>query len=595
MDQKRLFLAIAISLAILMGFQAFMPKRPPSTAQRPEGQPTAAQQPAGPATGPATPGVRGPTVGAIPREVPRVKIEAPSVSGSISLLGGRIDDLVLLSYRETIEPNSPNVRLLEPRSEPQPYYLQYGWSAAIGTTAKVPDSDTVWTASSPTLTPDKPVVLSWDNGAGLIFEIEVRIDERYMFAVEQRVQNKTGAEVQLYPWGRIRRDYKPALQGYYVLFEGLFGVMNGRLQETGYDAVKSDAEKRDARLRTDGKTAENIAFDATTLGGWAGMTDKYWLTALVANGAVPTTIAFRHLPGTGTGPAADNFQVDFRTADPQTIAPGARAALPTHVFAGAKVVRVLQDYEARLNIPMFDYAVDWGWFWFLTRPIFAAIDWLNVHLGNFGLAIIVFTVFAKAVFFPLANYSYRSMSKMKLLAPKMTELREKYKEDPQRMQKEVMGLYREEKVNPASGCLPVVVQIPVFFSLYKVIFVTIEMRHAPFFGWIRDLSAVDPTNLFNLFGLIPIDPAHYVSLLHIGVWPLLMGITMWAQMKLNPPPPDPVQAKLFQLMPIGFTFMLAGFPAGLVIYWTTNNLLSICQQWVIQKRTTLPKPNLAKT
>jgi YidC/Oxa1 family membrane protein insertase len=295
----------------------------------------------------ATPGVRAPSAAAVPREVPRVKIAAPSVAGSISLLGGRIDDLVLLSYRETIEPNSPNVRLLEPRAEPQPYYIQYGWSTAIGTTAKVPDSDTVWTTSASTLTPEQPVVLSWDNGAGLVFEIEIAIDDRYMFAVEQRVRNNTGAEVQLFPWGRIRRDYKPALQGYYVLFEGLFGVMNGRLQETGYDKVKSEAERRDAGRRSEGKDSEGIAFDATTAGGWAGMTDKYWLTALVANAAVPTTIAFRHLPGAGTGPAADNFQVDFRTADAQTIAPGARAALPTHVFAGAKVVRVLQDYETR--------------------------------------------------------------------------------------------------------------------------------------------------------------------------------------------------------------------------------------------------------
>ena len=598
MDQKRLFLAIAISLAILMGFQAFMPtKKPAPTAQRPAGQPTAVQTngsaPAGaPAAAPGQVAV--PTVAAVPRDVPRVKIEAPRVAGSISLLGARIDDLVLSEYRETINPNSPRVRLLEPRAESRPYYVQYGWSAGIGTTARLPDGDTVWASSAPVLSQGKPVVLSWDNGAGLIFEIEIGIDDKYMFAVEQRVRNNSGTPVQLFPWGRIRRDYKPALEGYYVLFEGLFGVMNGKLQELGYDSVKTDAEKRDARLRGDGKAPENIAFDATSVGGWGGMTDKYWLTALIANSAVPTVISFRHTAGAGTGALADNYQVDFRTADAQTIEPGARGALPTHVFAGAKVVSLLQTYEEKLNIPMFDYAVDWGWFWFLTRPIFSALDWLNVHLGNFGLAILVFTVFAKLLFFPLANYSYRSMSKMKLLAPKMTELREKYKEDPQRMQKEVMNLYREEKVNPASGCLPVVVQIPVFFSLYKVIFVTIEMRQAPFYGWIKDLSAVDPTNVFNLFGLIPVDVAHYVPFFHVGVWPLLMGITMWLQMKLNPPPPDPVQAKLFQLMPIGFTFMLAGFPAGLVIYWTWNNLLSIAQQWMIMRRTTLPKPNLAK-
>ncbi|MSP29589.1 MAG: membrane protein insertase YidC [Acetobacteraceae bacterium] len=590
MDQKRLFLAIVISLAILMGFQFLAPK-PPSTAQRQAtqqtGQPAGGQPTGVPAVGPAaTPTA---TPAGVPRDVPRVKIQAPRVAGAISLLGARIDDLVLSEYHETIDPASARVRLLEPRSEPRPYYVQYGWSAAPGITAKLPDNDTVWTASAPVLNQGKPVILSWDNGAGLIFEIEIAIDDKYMFAVEQRVRNNTATQVQLYPWGRIRREYKPALEGYYVLFEGLFGVLNGKLQETSYDSAKTDAEKRDARLRTEGKVAEYIAYDATTTGGWAGLTDKYWLTALITNATVPTTVAFRH------GPAADNYQIDYRTAEAQTIFPGTRASLPTHVFAGAKVVSLLQTYEQQLSIPMFDYAVDWGWFWFITRPIFSAVDWLNHHLGNFGLAILVFTVFAKLVFFPLANYSYRSMSRMKLLAPKMTELREKYKDDPQRMQKEIMTLYREEKVNPASGCLPIIVQIPVFFSLYKVIFVTIEMRQAPFYGWIRDLSAVDPTNLFNLFGLIPIDVAHYVPLLHVGVWPILMGITMWLQMKLNPPPPDPMQAKLFQLMPIGFTFMLAGFPAGLVIYWTWNNLLSIAQQWMIMKRTSLPKPNLAKT
>ncbi len=594
MDQKRLFLAIAISLAILMGFQYLMPK-PPSTAQR-QGTQEGAQQAGQQAAQPAGTGAAPATASAgVPREVPRVKIEAPRVAGSISLLGARIDDLVLSDYHETLDRGSPRVRLLEPRSDPRPYYVQYGWSAAAGTTAKLPDNDTVWTASAPTLGQGKSVTLSWDNGADMIFEIEIGIDDKYMFAVEQRVRNNTGAAVQLYPWGRIRRDYKPVLEGYYVLFEGLFGVLNGKLQEMDYDTAKTDAEKRDARLRKEGKPAANIAFDATTTGGWAGLTDKYWLTALITNASVPTTMTFRHVPGTGPGPAADNYQVDFRTAEAQTIAPGTRAALPTHVFAGAKVVGLLQNYEQQLSIPMFDYAVDWGWFWFITRPIFAAIDWLNHHLGNFGLAILVFTVFAKLVFFPLANYSYRSMSRMKLLAPKMTELREKYKEDPQRMQKEIMTLYREEKVNPASGCLPIIVQIPVFFSLYKVIFVTIEMRQAPFYGWIKDLSAVDPTNIFNLFGLIPIDVAAYVSFLHVGIWPLLMGVTMWLQMQLNPPPPDPVQAKLFQLMPIGFTFMLAGFPAGLVIYWTWNNLLSIAQQWMIMKQTSLPKPNLAKT
>ena len=306
--------------------------------------------------------------------------------------------------------------------------------------------------------------------------------------------------------------------------------------------------------------------------------------------SVPATVNFTHIAENG-----DHYQVDYLTQQPKTVEPNGDAMQVSHLFAGAKIVSLLQDYEARLHIPRFDYAVDWGYFWFLTRPIFLAIDWLNSVLGNFGLAIMAFTLGVKLLFFPLANYSYRSMSKMKLLGPKMQALRERYKEEPQRMQQEMMAMYRAEKVNPASGCLPMVVQIPVFFSLYKVIFITIEMRQAPFFGWIHDLSAVDPTNVFNLFGLIPFDPTMISPFLHLGAWPLIMGVTMFLQQKLNPPPPDPVQARMFQFMPIIFTFMLARFPAGLVIYWSWNNTLSIAQQWLIMRRTRLARPGLART
>jgi YidC/Oxa1 family membrane protein insertase len=408
-----------------------------------------------------------------------------------------------------------------------------------------------------------------------------------MFGVKQRVRNNTAAPVKLYPWARIRRDYKPAVSGYYILFEGLLGVVNGTLQETTYDKAKTEGEKHGG-----------VAFDATASGGWAGITDKYWLTALVPDQSVTSTVNFRHTTDAAsgeTGASQDRYQVDYVTSEPQIVAPGAEVQLGSHLFAGAKLVSLLDHYEAQYHIPSFDKAVDFGWFYFLTKPIFYALDWLNSLLGNFGLAILVFTVFVKALFFPLANYSYRSMSRMKLLAPKMQSLRERYKDDPQRMQQEMMGLYKAEKVNPASGCLPMVIQIPVFFSLYKVIFVTIEMRQAPFFGWIKDLSQVDPTNVFNLFGLVPIDPSQYLPLLHLGAWPLIMGVTMFLQQKLNPPPPDPVQARVFQFMPVIFTFMLARFPAGLVIYWSWNNLLSIGQQWLIMRRTRLPQPGLART
>jgi YidC/Oxa1 family membrane protein insertase len=581
MDQKRLFLAIAISVAILLGFQFLMPH----PAVPPPSQTASQSTPAKPGSGePGAAGPAKPTVAAntVPKTAPRVQIDAPSVGGSISLLGARIDDLVLKDYRETLAPDSPLVRLLEPRSEAEPYYAQYGWTAPAGVSVKLPGDDTMWSASAPELAVGKPVTLSWDNGAGLTFEIVLSIDENYMFSVDQRVKNASGEPMSLFPWARIRRDYTPQVAGYYVLFEGLLGVVDGTLQETTYAKTKSDGDKKGG-----------IAYDATAAGGWAGMTDKYWLTALVPDQAVASTMNFRHIEADG-----DHYQVDYVTRDPQSIAVGATASLPSHLFAGAKVVRLLDHYESEYKIPSFDKAVDFGWFYFLTKPMFYALDFLNGLLGNFGLAIMAFTICVKALFFPLANYSYRSMSKMKLLGPKMTALRERFKDEPQRMQQEMMAMYKAEKVNPASGCLPMVVQIPVFFSLYKDIFVTIEMRHAPFFGWIHDLSSVDPTNVFNLFGLIPFDPTTLPgigSFLHLGAWPLIMGCTMFLQQKLNPPPPDPVQARLFQFMPIIFTFMLAKFPAGLVIYWSWNNLLSVAQQWLIMKRTHLARPGLART
>jgi YidC/Oxa1 family membrane protein insertase len=582
MDQKRLFLAIAISVAILLGFQLLISPhlpQPPRPAQQTASNETPPQSPATPPQG--SPGTAAAQTAAptVPKEVPRLKIAGHRVQGSISLLGARLDDLVLTDYRETLEPNSPNVRLLEPRSDPEPYYVQYGWSAAPGETVKLPDNDTVWKASGDTLSAGHPVTLSWDNGAGVTFQIALSVDDDYMFTVQQSVKNATGQPVKLFPWSRIRRDYTPEVAGYYILFEGLLGVVDGTLQETTYAKAKSEGEKKNG-----------IAYEAAASGGWAGITDKYWLTSLVPDQSIASTVKFRHIVENG-----DHYQVDYVSQEPQTVAPGADASMQSRLFAGAKIVRLLDHYQAADHIPNFDKAVDFGWFYFLTKPIFLCLDWLNSLLGNFGLAIMVFTVFVKALFFPLANYSYRSMSKMKLLAPKMTAMRERFKDEPQRMQQEMMALYKTEKVNPASGCLPMVVQIPVFFSLYKVIFVTIEMRQAPFFGWIHDLSQIDPTNIFNLFGVIPFDPTTISPFLHLGAWPLIMGLTMFFQQKLNPPPPDPVQARMFQFMPIIFTFMLARFPAGLVIYWSWNNTLSIAQQWLIQRRTRLARPGLART
>ena len=577
MDQKRLLLAIAISIAILLGFQLLLPKPAPQRVQQAtQATPTElAPRPTGDVAAPGTQPMAVPP----PRDVPRLRISAPRVEGSINLLGARLDDLVLRDYHEQVNPDSPLVRLLEPRADPQPYYVQFGWTAD-SPDAKVPDLDAQWTASAPELTVASPVTLSWDNGAGQVFEIALSVDANYLFTAEQRVRNTGAAAISVHPWSRIRRDYTPTTAGYYILHEGLLGVLGGRLQEQTYDKVKSESNK-----------THGPSLDVPTTGGWAGITDKYWLTALIPDQTVPVIASFRHL----TENNGDRYQADFVSKDPLAVGPGAVGSSTTRLFAGAKVVQLLDRYESELGIPNFDKAIDFGWFYFLTKPIFYALDWLFKLTGNFGVAILIFTVFAKAVFFPLANKSYKSMSKMKLLGPKMQEIRERLKEDPAKMQGEIMGLYKSEKVNPASGCLPILVQIPVFFSLYKVIFVTIEMRHAPFFGWIHDLSAVDPTNVFNLFGLLPFDPAAYSHLLHLGAWPLIMGVTMFLQQKLNPPPPDPVQARLFQYMPIIFTFMLASFPAGLVIYWSWNNLLTIAQQWMIMRQTRLTVPRMAQS
>ncbi len=572
MDQNRMFLAIALSVAILLGWQFGIrpllpqPPAPVITEQVPAKATAAARKAALTAEGAPTAAVTA------PREVPRLPIDAPRVQGSISLLGARIDDVVLRDYHETTDPKSPLVHVLQPASAEQPYYVQFGWTSATPG-VKLPDNSTTWTASEGALSATHPVTLGWNNGAGLLFSIEISIDENYMFQLRQSVRNDTAAPVSLLPWARIKRDYTPETEGYYVLHEGLIGVLNGRLQETTY----GDAKKT-------GSAHDGVAYNATSTGGWAGFTDKYWLVALVPDQKAASAVNFRHVAVTD----GDGYQVDSAATEPQIIAPGTDAASISHLFAGAKVVKLLDHYEEVDSIPYFDKAVDFGWFYFLTKPMFYALDFLNSLLGNFGLAIMALTVIVKALFFPLANKSYRSMNKMKTLAPKIQAMRERLKDQPEKIQAEMMAIYKAEKVNPASGCLPMLVQIPVFFSLYKVIFVTIEMRQAPFFGWIHDLSAIDPTNLFNAFGLIPIDPSSFSPLLHLGVWPIIMGITMFLQQKMNPPPPDPVQAKMFQFMPLVFTFMLARFPAGLVIYWSWNNTLTVLQQWLITKR--IPKP-----
>jgi YidC/Oxa1 family membrane protein insertase len=582
MDQKRLLLAISLSLAIMVIFQVVIEKFLPHPAPAPPVIMTQAQNTSGTSQAAAA-GAPGTAQSAPAASGPRLAIDTPKLSGSMALTGAVLDDIQLKDYHETISKSSPLVQILGRRDGDKPTFVQFGWDAPANT--KLPGDQSLWTASASALTPATPVTLSWDNHAGLIFQLVLSIDNNFMFTVHQQVINKTAAPVQLYPWSRVVRDYLPAEKTTYILHEGPLGVFNNTLKQISYKTAKND-----------GTAGGGTAYSETSNGGWIGITDKYWLNALIPVQSQNLTGAIRYLPtNLGDGHA---YQTDFITTTPETIAPGATGDNLMRVFTGAKLVDTLDAYSSQYNIPSFDKAIDFGWFYFITKPIFFALDWLNSVLGNFGLAIMVFTIGVKLLFFPLANYSYRSMGKMKAVAPKLKALKEKYKDDNTKIQQETMALYKAEKINPASGCLPMLVQIPVFFSLYKVIYITIEMRQAPFYGWIHDLSAPDPTNIFNLFGLIPFDPATLSPFLAVGALPIIMGVTMFMQQKLNPAPPDPVQARMFQFMPIMFTFMLARFPAGLVLYWTWNNLLTVGQQWLIMRRAAAPqrpKQQLAKT
>ncbi len=576
MDQKRLPLFIAISLAILLVFQWLTPRPPVPHPVAPAARSAAqAVHPAaqGAAAGSVPSGVATNSVKP-PANVPRVAIEAPRVAGSISLLGARIDDLRLRDYHETVKKTSPLVRLLAPADDAQPAAIQFGWSS-LDAGVKVPDDSSVWKATGGPLGPGHEVTLSWDNGAGLTFEIALAVDDNYMFDARQRVHASGTATAQVWPWQRVRRDYEPKTAGYSILFEGPIGVMDKRLHTEGYSAIKKAAD-----------AAAGVGYTHNDTGGWAGFTDIYWLTALIPDQAAPVTASWNHWADDGT----DHYQVSYAATTPEHVSAGHDARFESRIFAGAKEVHLLDHYETAGNVPLLSYAVDWGRLFFLTKPFFYAIDWIYSVVGNFGVAIMIFTLGVKGLFYPIAARSYVQMGKMRLLQPKLTEVRERYKDDPQRMQAEMMAVYKGEKVNPVSGCLPMLLQIPVFFSLYKVILSTIEMRHAPFFGWIQDLSATDPTNLFNLFGLIPFDPSALSPLLHLGVWPMVMGATMYFQQKLSPPPPDPAQARMLQFMPLIFVFTMGRFPAGLVIYWSWNNALTMAQQWWIQRNAKLTGP-----
>ncbi len=603
-QQKNMILAVVLSLAVLLGWQYMFvwPKEQERRRQAQMQQTSVppAQVGAGAASG-STPGSPGATGGGTlpgnggvasglsrPAAIalsPRVPVATPSLMGSIALKGGRIDDLVLGKYRETTDPKSANVVLFEPSGAKEAYFAEFGWVAAAGQTVAVPNRDSVWTQQGTgSLTPTTPVTLTFDNGQGQAFKRMISVDDKYMFTVKDEVENKGTAPIVLQPYGKIFRLGTPKTQGFAVLHEGLIGVLSSDtsvgLQEIDYAALTKEATTREKEK----KTAIGEKNFGATKGGWLGFTDKYWAAVLIPPQAATYDA---HLTGYKAVPGVqdEGFQSDY-LLEAVTVAPNASQASQAQLFAGAKEVRTINAY-GEAGIKRFDLMIDWGWSHFIAKPMFWLIEKLSALLGNFGLAILAVTVLAKAAFFPLANKSYESMAKMKKMQPEMERMKELYKDDRERQQKEMMKLYSEHKINPASGCLPMLLQFPVFFALYKVLFVTIDMRQAPFYGWVKDLSSADPSNLFNLFGLLPFNPISLPVIgeyLHLGFWPMVMGATMWMTMQLNPQQADPMQQKIFNWMPVMFTFTMAGFPAGLVIYWAWSNILSLGQQYYIMQK-----------
>ncbi len=581
-EQRNLVLAIVLSVTIIIAFQYFyeLPRlqdeqrRQAAIEESMGGSTGLAPSPSPSASGAGPQGTDPALPGSVPTGQPveasrntiiadgeRIAIDNGRLTGSFALTGGRIDDIVLTDYEVSIAPNANDVTLFNPAGSPNAYFAEFGWTPAPeNQDIAIPSQETVWTADRNELRPDEPVTLTWENGQGLTFERTLAIDSDYLISVTQRVINGGDSAVTLYPYGLVRRWGTPEISGFFILHEGPMGVFSEQLTEIDY----SDLQE------------ENGQFEEKSENGWLGISDKYWLAALIPDQSAGFTAKFQHYLSNGE----DRYQTDYlRTA--MTVPAGGEIEVTDRLFAGAKELDKLDAYAAEFNIPLFDRAIDFGWFYWLTKPIFYFLHFAYGIVGNYGVAILVLTLLVKLIFFPLANKSYRAMSQMKKLQPEMTRIREQAGDDKMRMQKEMMELYKKEKVNPMSGCLPILVQIPVFFALYKVLFVSIEMRHAPFFGWVQDLSAPDPTTIFNLFGLLPFDPP---SFLMIGIWPLLMGITMFLQTKLNPQPADPIQAKVMLFLPLMFIFLFATFAAGLVIYWTWNNVLSIAQQWVIMRR-----------
>ena len=581
-QNKNLLLATGLSFLVLLVWMAFFAPEPPVEGPATEAETTVqADQSTLPTAGasdtPATPGsVATPaeTRSAALADAPRIQIDTPRLEGSISLYGGRIDDLKLRDYRETTDEGAPIVTLLSPEGAAGTYYAAHGWAQGAGLEPEdVPGPDTTWTLTSgETLTPESPVTLSWESPAGLTFTKTISIDEDYMFTIEQSVTNTTDTSRRLAPYGLIRRHGIPDdLKGFFILHEGLVRMTDGELNEVNYDDI--------ADLEADGQNSSGSRNMRVENNGWIGFTDHYWMTTLVPAPGTAFTSTAQMSENTGIMQALTLYPT-------RDLAAGATETATGQFFAGAKEWEAIRNYQNEDGIDRFLDSIDWGWFFFLTKPIFAVLHWLNAAIGNMGWAIIALTLVIKAVLFPLAYRSYASMARMKELQPEMEKLKEAAGDDRQKLQQGMMELYKKNKVNPAAGCLPILLQIPIFFSLYKVIFVTLELRHAPWFGVFQDLSAPDPTSIMNLFGLLPFagpEPGSIVALLFLGILPLFLGISMWLQQKLNPAPTDPTQAMIFAWMPWVFMFMLGTFASGLIVYWIANNLITFAQQYLIMR------------
>jgi len=561
MENKNVFIAIALSMSVLLFWSAFVdPPQPIST----ENQKVLSTQPENKATNNSiVPSIEESiSKNNISREdslkkTNRILLENKKIKGSISLVGATIDDLSFKNYKVNIKSNDI-VQFLNPKETKNGYFAETGW-ASIGNKIKVPTNKSVWNVvGNKVLSVNNPITLEWNNGSNLIFRKKIEIDDNYLFKINQEVKNNSSKQVELYPYAQLTRKNIPEdLKGFYILHEGFIAVLDEELKEDDYDDIEEKKIVREADK------------------GWIGITDKYWMTALIPEEGEKFKSTFLY---------QDAYKANFLLNNPKVIAPSAKANNEIKIFVAAKEVQTIDAYAEKENIEKLDLIIDWGWFYFFTKPLFFAVDYLFKLTGNFGIAIVLITIMIRLVFFPLANYSFKSMAKMKALQPEMARLKDLHKDDKTKLQQAIMALYKKEQINPASGCLPVLIQIPFFFAIYKMLFISLEMRHQPFFGWIKDLSASDPTTIFNLFGLLPFTPP---SFLIIGIWPILMGLTMFVQQKLNPAPTDPIQAKIFMFFPIFLTVILASFPSGLVVYWTVNNVLTIAQQWFIMKRTTV--------